>query len=47
MLACPRQERTMADILELFDLDELRHQVRQKYRDVAADLPTGMTRNTA
>ena len=30
----------MADILELVDLDELRHQVREKYRDVAAD-PTG------
>jgi len=31
----------MADILELFDLHELRHQVRQKYRDVAAD-PNGV-----
>ena len=31
----------MADILELFDLEELRHQVRQKYRNVAAD-PNGM-----
>jgi arsenite methyltransferase len=31
----------MADILELVDLDELRHQVRQKYRDVAAD-PNGI-----
>ena len=27
----------MADILDLVDLDELRHQVREKYRDVAAD----------
>ena len=31
----------MADILELVDLDELRHQVRQKYRDVAVD-PCGI-----
>ena len=30
----------MAEILDLIDLDELRHQVREKYRDVAAD-PTG------
>jgi arsenite methyltransferase len=30
----------MADILEVVDIDELRHQVRQKYRDVAAD-PSG------
>jgi len=30
----------MADILELIDLGELRHQVREKYREVAAD-PTG------
>lgn len=30
----------MADILELVDLDELRHQVRQKYREVVVD-PTG------
>ena len=27
----------MAEILDLVDIDELRHQVRQKYRDVAAD----------
>jgi arsenite methyltransferase len=27
----------MADILNVVDIDELRHQVRQKYRDVAAD----------
>jgi len=27
----------MADILELVDLDELRHQVREKYREVAGD----------
>jgi transposase len=27
----------MAEILDLVDLDELRHQVREKYRDVAAD----------
>ena len=27
----------MADILELVDLDELRHQVREKYREVASD----------
>src|SRR5260370_20431113 len=30
----------MADILDVVDIDELRHQVRQKYRDVAAD-PSG------
>jgi len=30
----------MADILDVVDIDELRHQVRQKYRDVAAD-PNG------
>jgi SAM-dependent methyltransferase len=30
----------MAEILELVDLDELREQVREKYREVAAD-PTG------
>jgi SAM-dependent methyltransferase len=30
----------MADILNVVDIDELRHQVRQKYRDVAAD-PSG------
>src|SRR3989442_6913325 len=30
----------MAEILDLIDLDELRHQVREKYRDVAAD-PAG------
>src|SRR5437870_4425384 len=30
----------MAEILDLIDLEELRHQVREKYRDVAAD-PTG------
>jgi arsenite methyltransferase len=30
----------MAEILELVDLHELRHQVREKYRDVATD-PTG------
>ena len=27
----------MADILELVNLDELRHQVREKYREVIAD----------
>jgi SAM-dependent methyltransferase len=27
----------MAEILDLVDLDELRHQVREKYREVAAD----------
>jgi SAM-dependent methyltransferase len=27
----------MADILNVVDIDELRHQVRQKYREVAAD----------
>src|SRR5260370_27442939 len=31
----------MAEILELVDIDELRLQVRQKYRDVAAD-PNGI-----
>ncbi len=30
----------MAEILDLVDLEELRHQVREKYRDVAAD-PAG------
>lgn len=30
----------MAEILDLVDLDELRHQVREKYREVAAD-PAG------
>src|SRR2546425_6667049 len=30
-------ERTMADILELVDLEELRQQVREKYAEVAAD----------
>ena len=30
----------MAEILDLVDIDELRHQVKQKYRDVAAD-PNG------
>ncbi len=30
----------MAEILDLVDLDELRHQVREKYREVVAD-PTG------
>lgn len=32
----------MTDILELVDLDELRRQVRQKYREVVVD-PTGAT----
>src|ERR1700716_4230406 len=31
------QEGTVAEILDLVALDELRHQVREKYREVAAD----------
>src|SRR5258708_34320765 len=30
----------MAEILDVLDIDELRHQVREKYREVAAD-PAG------
>jgi arsenite methyltransferase len=36
-----QREVGMAEILEVVDLQELRHQVREKYREVAAD-PTGM-----
>lgn len=40
-----RKMRTMAEILDLVDLDELRHQVGEKYREVVTDHPAGANRH--